>query len=51
MSLLLQMIDSEKLSYMLGKSKILINLNQYRGVKVRVITDDECSKFMGAEIY
>lgn len=25
--------------------------NTYRGVKVRLISDDECSKFMGADIY
>jgi cardiolipin hydrolase len=26
-------------------------MNIYRGVKVRLISDDECSKFMGADIY
>jgi len=23
----------------------------YSGAKVRIITDDECSKFMGADVY
>lgn len=31
--------------------KKYINSLMHRGAKVRVISDDECSKFMGADIY